>query len=309
MSAAYLALHASGELARRADEARRRLAACRICPRACGVNRLAGERGQCRTAELAVVCSFHAHHGEEAPLSGEHGSGTIFFTWCSLRCVFCQNAEISQQGEGSEVKAAELAAMMLSLQRAGCHNINFVTPTHLTPQILEALQIAASHGLRLPLVYNSSGYDSVETLRLLDGVIDIYMPDMKYADAAVGQRLSGIAGYPAVNQAAVREMHRQVGDLTLDRQGIAVRGLLVRHLVLPNGLAGSREVMRFLGEEISRDTYVNIMNQYRPCHEARRYPEIERPITMQEYREAVNQAAAHGLTRLDSALPLNVLPF
>ena len=299
MKPSYLELFASGELAERVRLAHERLAGCSLCPRACGANRLAGERGSCHSGENAVVCSFHAHHGEETPLSGERGSGAIFFTWCSLRCQFCQNYEISQLGEGQEVDSEDLAVMMLSLQRAGCHNVNLVTPSHVVPQILSALEIAATHGLHLPLVYNSSGYDSVETLKLLDGIVDIYMPDMKYGDAEVGLRLSGIRDYPAINQAAVREMHRQVGDLAVDERGIAARGLLVRHLVLPNGLAGTAEVVRMLAEDVSRSTYINVMDQYRPCYQAQAHPEINRPITRQEYEEAVDMALAHGLTRLD----------
>ncbi len=300
MEASYVRLHRCGDLSQRVQVAHERLAACRMCPRACGVNRLEGEKGSCRTGEHALVCSFHAHFGEEAPLVGRHGSGTIFFTWCSLRCQFCQNYEISQMGEGQVVDAEDLAVMMLALQEHGCHNINLVTPTHVVPQILAALEIAVEHGLHVPLVYNSSGYDSLETLALLDGIVDIYMPDMKYSDAAVAERLSGIKDYPAHNQAAVREMHRQVGDLVLDDDGVALRGLLVRHLVLPHGLAGTAEIVRFLAAEISPNTYLNIMDQYRPCYHAHQYPEVNRPLTRQEYKEAVDLALAHGLTRLDS---------
>lgn len=300
MEPAYIALYRSGELTERVRAAHEALRSCTLCPRACRVNRLAGERGSCRTGEKAVVCSYNAHYGEEAPLSGSRGSGTIFFAWCSLRCRFCQNFELSQLGEGQEGEADDLAAMMLALQNHGCHNINLVTPSHVVPQILSAVELAAAHGLRLPLVYNSSGYDSLETLRLLDGVIDIYMPDMKYADAVVAERLSGVKDYPAFNQAAVKEMHRQVGDLRVNDRGLAERGLLIRHLVLPNNLAGTAAIAFFLAGEISPDTYINLMDQYRPCYRARDSAEINRPLTREEYAEAMSQAMAHGLRRFDS---------
>ena len=262
---AYLQLLQSGELKRRVAEGYKRLEACDICARECGVNRRKSAEGAaCRTGEQAVVSSAGPHFGEEDPLVGSGGSGTIFFSWCNLRCQFCQNAEISQLGYGHEVEPEELATMMLHLQSQGCHNINFVSPSHVVPQILAGLLIAAQAGLRLPLVYNTGGYDSLRTLALLDGVVDIYMPDMKYADPEVARRYSKISNYPAVNQAAVKEMHRQVGDLTLDERGVANRGLLVRHLVLPEGLAGTAEIVRFLRNEISTDTYINVMAQYRP---------------------------------------------
>jgi len=296
---AYLKLLRSGELKRRVEEAYRRLEACDICPRECGVNRRQGEKGVCRTGERAVVCSYHPHFGEEAPLVGYHGSGTIFFTWCNLHCQYCQNYEISQLGEGREVEPEELASMMLHLQAMGCHNINLVSPTHVVPQILAALLVAAQAGLRLPLVYNTGGYDSLKTLALLDGVVDIYMPDMKYADAEVAKRYSKVENYPAVNQAAVKEMHRQVGDLVLDERGIALRGLLVRHLVLPNGLAGTAEIVQFLAREVSTRTYLNIMDQYRPCYKAFQIPELSRRITREEYAEALRLAQEAGLHRLD----------
>jgi len=222
------------------------LAECLLCPRQCRANRLAGESGECQITTQAVVSSYGPHFGEEAPLVGRHGSGTIFFTYCNLHCRFCQNYTISQLGEGDTVDRRELAAMMLSLQAKGCHNINLVSPTHVVPHILEALVLARDDGLHLPLVYNSGGYDSVATLKLLDGIVDIYMPDMKYADEKTAEKLSGIKNYPEVNRAAVKEMHRQVGDLEIDEQGVARRGLLVRHLVLPNRLAGTKEIVRFL---------------------------------------------------------------
>ncbi len=257
-----------------------------------------------------VVSSYGPHFGEEAPLVGRHGSGTIFFTYCNLRCVFCQNYTISQLGEGSVVDREELARMMLSLQARGCHNINLVSPTHVVPHILEALELAVSMGLYLPLVYNSGGYDSVETLELLDGIIDIYMPDMKYSDEKTAEQLSGIKDYPKVNKAAIREMHRQVGDLQIDEQGIARRGLLVRHLVLPHHLAGTQEVVRFLAQDISTNTYLNIMAQYHPCYKAFDIPLLSRPVNKPEFYEAIDLAHQQGLYRLDKyhfPLPLRFI--
>jgi len=297
---AYLHLLRSGELKQRVRQAHAHLEACDICPRQCGVNRKESAKGAvCRTGERAVVSSYNPHFGEEAPLVGMGGSGTIFFSWCNLRCQYCQNYEISQLGEGREVEPEHLAAMMLRLQQMGCHNINFVSPTHVVPQILAGLLIAAEAGLRVPLVYNTGGYDSIATLALLDGVVDIYMPDMKYADEPTASRLSKIKHYPAVNQAAVAEMHRQVGDLSLDERGIALRGLLVRHLVLPEGLAGTGGIVRFLAQHVSPDTYLNIMSQYRPCYKAHEFSELGRRITSEEYEEAVHLAREAGMTRLD----------
>jgi len=250
-----------------------------------------------------VVSSYNPHFGEEDPLVGRGGSGTIFFAWCNLKCQYCQNYDISQLGHGREVEPEALASMMLWLQEHGCHNINFVSPTHVVPQILAGLLLAAQAGLRLPLVYNTGGYDSLNTLTLLDGVVDIYMPDMKYADAEIAERYSKVKNYPAVNQAAVREMHRQVGDLVIDEDGVAQRGLLVRHLVLPGGLAGTAEIVRFLAEEISLNTYLNVMAQYRPCYRADRFPELNRSLTAEEYAEAVSLALQAGLTRLDQRRP------
>ncbi len=249
----------------------------------------------CRTGRLAVVSSFFPHHGEETCLRGWGGSGTIFFTHCNLRCVFCQNWDISWLGEGRPVHAEQLARMMLSLQRAGCHNINFVTPSHVVPQILEALVLAVAGGLRLPLVYNTGGYDRVETLELLEGVIDIYMPDIKFFDPQLARRWAAAPDYPEVVRAAVREMHRQVGDLEIDEQGIAHRGLLVRHLVMPNALQDTEQVMRFLAEEISPNTFVNVMPQYHPEGRAWHYPELARRITSEEYRQALAVARRYGL--------------
>jgi len=295
---AYLDLYATGELGRRADAAAGLLEPCRVCPRECLAQRLRGERGVCRVGDQAMVSSYGPHFGEERPLVGVGGSGTIFLAHCNLCCVFCQNAEISQGDEGRTVSAGELAGMMLALQGMGCHNINLVTPTHQVPQILKALVAAAGDGLTLPLVYNCGGYESLEVLRLLDGVVDIYMPDFKYADAGIAREYSGVEGYPAVARAALAEMHRQVGDLVLDRRGIATRGLLVRHLVLPNGLAGTGEVVHFLAG-VSRGSYLNVMDQYRPCYRAHEHPPLSRRPTRAEIQEAVRMARAAGLTRLD----------
>ena len=271
---------------------------CELCPRKCHVNRLKDEKGFCKTGRNAVVSSFGPHFGEEKVLVGRFGSGTIFFTHCNLACVFCQNYDISQLGRGKEVSAKELANTMLELQRMGCHNINLVSPTHCVPQIMEALLHAFEEGLKVPIVYNTGGYDSVDTLKLLEGIIDIYMPDIKYGDDERGMRYSSAPNYFSLAKSAVREMHRQVGDLKTDDRGIAVKGLLVRHLVLPNNLAGTEKVMEFLATEISAETFVNIMDQYRPLHKAFRYPELSRSITQFELRKAVEIALSHGLLRI-----------
>lgn len=294
----YISLYLSGELISRVQKAREMLRRCRLCPRNCEVDRLAGETGICNTGELPRVSSYFPHFGEEPPLVGFCGSGTIFFSYCNLKCIFCQNYTISHFGEGSEVSSCTLAGMMLELQGSGCHNINFVTPTHVVPQILHALSIAVERGLCIPLVYNTGGYDSVETLQLLDGVIDIYMPDIKYTSGKISKRLSKAEDYPEVAKAAILEMHRQVGDLRVDERGIAYRGLLVRHLVLPGGLAGTREAMRFLAREVSPDTYVNIMDQYYPYFKAKDHPVINRRITSEEYQEAIRIAQEEGLRRI-----------
>jgi putative pyruvate formate lyase activating enzyme len=283
----------------RVERAKAMLAECCLCPRHCRVNRLADESGKCHVTSKVVVSSYGPHFGEEAPLVGKQGSGTIFFTYCNLRCLFCQNYTISHLGEGSVVSKEELAEMMLSLQSRGCHNINLVSPTHVVPYILEALELAVGGGLHLPLVYNSGGYDSVGTLELLDGIVDIYMPDMKYSDEETAERFSGVKNYPEVNRAAVREMHRQVGDLQMDERGVAQRGLLVRHLVLPSGLAGTEGVVGFLAQEVSTNTYLNIMAQYHPCHKAFDIPQLARPINKEEFDEAVSLARRQGLSRLD----------
>jgi len=296
---AYLGLLRKGELARRAAEAIGRLEACDICARVCRANRRRGDLGACHTGERARVSSYGPHRGEENPLRGWRGSGTIFFSRCNLHCQYCQNSDISQTDDGDEVEPEELASIMLRLQAAGCHNINLVSPSHVVPQILVGVLVAAQAGLSLPLVYNTGGYDSLSTLRLLDGVVDIYMPDMKYADATVAERYSQVPNYPEVNRAAVREMHRQVGDLQIDENGLARRGLLVRHLVLPGGLAGTAQVVRYLAVEISRATYLNIMDQYRPAYRASGYPELNRRVTREEYRAALQMSQEAGLSRLD----------
>jgi putative pyruvate formate lyase activating enzyme len=297
---AYVRQLKSGALADRVQVAERHLEDCDLCARYCHVNRRESIRGAvCRTGERAVVYSYGPHHGEEDCLRGWRGSGTIFFSWCNLRCVFCQNWEISWKGQGRETTADELADMMLELQASGCHNINFVSPSHIVAQILAAVAIAAKKGLRLPLVYNTGGYDSLEALGLLDGVVDIYMPDMKYGDSALAKRYSHVKDYVRFNRAAVREMHRQVGDLRIDAAGLARRGLLVRHLVLPNGIAGTEQVLEFLAEEISPETYINLMDQYRPCYRAGDYPELDRPITVAEHQEVLELARRAGLARLD----------
>jgi putative pyruvate formate lyase activating enzyme len=275
---------------------------CDLCARYCRVDRRITTQGAaCRTGERAVVHGFGPHHGEENPLRGVNGSGTIFFSGCNLRCVYCQNWDISQSGLGEEVEPAELARMMLRLQALGCHNINLVTPSHVVAQIIAAVRIAAEQGLRLPLVYNTGGYDSAEALALLDGIVDIYMPDMKYGDATHGRTYSKTRDYVEVNRVAVREMHRQVGDLVLDARGIALRGLLVRHLVLPAGIAGTAQVLEFLASEISRDTYINIMDQYRPCYRADEHPPLDRRVTPGEMAQAFRLARRCGLHRLDDA--------
>ncbi len=300
---AYLELSHAGKLSERVAAARALLQGCRVCPRQCSVDRLSEEAGKCHTGRLAMVSSYGPHLGEESPLVGRHGSGTIFFTNCNLKCIYCQNYSISQLGEGMEVSKEELAKTMLFLQDKGCHNINLVSPTHVVPQILEALEVAEGLGLRLPLVYNTGGYDSLETLKILDGIVDIYMPDMKYSDVEIGLELSGIENYPDINRAAVREMHRQVGDLQINEDGVAVRGLLIRHLVLPQRLAGTEETVNFIAEKLSRNSYVNIMDQYRPCYQAHEHQEISRSLSTREFTEAMELAHKAGLTRLDKKHP------
>ncbi|XOB46704.1 MAG: radical SAM protein [Candidatus Nealsonbacteria bacterium] len=280
---------------------------CEICPRKCYVNRIKGEKGYCQLDFLPVVSAFHPHFGEESPLVGRFGpdswasrggSGTIFFTSCNLSCVYCQNYEISQLRRGEEVSFERLAKMMLELQNRGCHNINLVTPTPQVPQILKSLSIAIKHGLKIPLVYNTNSYDSIEVLKLLDGIVDIYMPDVKYSDDKIALKYSNAPKYFEIMKEAVREMHQQVGDLVLDEERIAIRGLLVRHLVLPNDLAGSEKIFEFLSKEISKNTFLNVMDQYHPNFKAFQYPELSRRITDKEYQEAIKLAKEASLKRL-----------
>lgn len=298
---AYLELYESGELKRRVEEALERLRDCTCCPRNCHADRLNDDirKAVCRTGRYARVGSYFPHFGEEDCLRGWNGSGTIFFAWCNLRCIFCQNWELSWEGIGRPVTADELASMMLHLQERGCHNINFVTPEHVVPQVLEGVYVAVRRGLRLPIVYNTSAYDCLDSLRLMDGVVDIYMPDFKVWDPQVAKWLLKAADYPEVAKAAIKEMHRQVGDLEIGPDGIARRGLLVRHLVMPNGLGGTREIMRFLAREVSPNTYVNIMAQYHPEYRALRHELLKRRITRKEFEEAVRAAIEEGIHRLD----------
>jgi putative pyruvate formate lyase activating enzyme len=297
---AYVMLEGEGKFAQRIEEAYSIFENCRLCPRQCEVNRHKGEKGFCRAPVQPVVYSAHPHFGEEICLVGTNGSGTIFFSNCNLRCIFCQNWPISHEGRGKVLEDKDVADMMLHLQRVGCHNINVVTPTHVMPNILRATRIACNNGLRLPLVYNTSGYERLEILRILDGIVDIYMPDMKYMDSGkAAQYSSGASDYPEVTTKAVVEMHRQVGDLQLDHRGIARRGLMIRHLVMPNRVAGTREFVKWVSETLPKSTYVNIMAQYRVEYKAFEYPEIARGITIKEFLEAIDWAEKAGLTNLD----------
>jgi len=296
--ASYLKLPEK-ELEERSKKAWRLLSPCRVCPRNCGVNRAGDDKnGFCRVGSRALVSSYHPHFGEERPLVGSNGSGTIFFASCNLVCVYCQNWEISQLRQGREVEPEELANMMISLQNLGCHNINFVSPTIWIPQILKSLPLAIKKGLNIPLVYNTGGYDAVSTLKLLDGIFDIYMPDIKYSDSKIAKKYSLVPDYWEIIQKAVQEMHRQVGDLVVDKKGIAQKGLLIRHLVLPEGLAGTEKVVKFIST-LSKNSYVNLMAQYYPVHKASRYPEINRRIFPEEFQEAIEQAKKAGLRRFD----------
>jgi len=290
----YLKLHKSGELKKRIKRAYGVMESCRICPRNCRVNRRE-RKGYCRAGLKPVVSSFHLHFGEEPPISGYRGSGTIFFTYCNLRCVFCQNYPISHLGNGNEVSLERLSDMMIALQKKGAHNINLVTPTHFVPQILFSLDLAIEKGLQIPLVYNCGGYELVETLKLLEGVVDIYMPDIKYGRREESEKYSSAPNYFKVAKKAVKEMHRQVGNLKLNKEGIAKRGLLVRHLVLPNGLAKTKNVFNFVAKEISTKTYVSIMSQYFPAYKALYIEELNRKITLKEYNQALKIAEEVGL--------------
>jgi len=284
------------ELQNRIEAAYQLLESCRVCPRECGVNRLKDEKsGFCRSGLNPAISSVSPHHGEEPPLSGTKGSGTIFFTNCNLRCVYCQNYPISQLGNGAERTVGELACQMVWLQEQGCHNLNLVTPTHFMPQILKALGIAKERGFNLPIVYNTSGYESIEALQLLDGIVNIYLPDMRYADDAAALKYSSAPHYPEINRAAIKEMFRQVGNLVLDENGVAQRGLIIRHLVLPGGLSGTDGVMKFLAEEISKDVYISLMSQYFPAYRAQEFEEIDRRITPEEYDEAYEIMQKYGL--------------
>jgi putative pyruvate formate lyase activating enzyme len=303
---AYLALHRTGELARRGQGLWQRMERCSLCPRACGAQRFEGERGFCQGTSQLVIASYHPHFGEERPLVGRGGSGTVFFSNCGLRCVFCINWQISQGGEGRTRSLDGLAEMMLRLQRMGCHNINVVTPTHYAAHIVVALDLAAAQGLRLPLVYNTCGWERLDVLRELDGVVDIYLPDFKYAEAAMASRYSsGADTYPEVTKAALLEMHRQVGVAKPAEDGLMYRGLMIRHLVMPNRVSGSRSVIDWIAANLPKDTYVNVMSQYRPMYRAFDYPEIARRLDRGEYKEVVDYAVQVGLTNLDvQGMPL-----
>ena len=301
MEPSYIKAHKQGILKERTALLLRDLQDCNLCPRNCHADRLSGDTGICKTGEFAMVSSYMPHFGEESPISGIRGSGTIFFTHCNLLCNFCQNFDISHEGKGQAVSARELADMMLNLQAIGCHNINFVTPTHVVAQILQALTLAVGDGLHIPLVYNCGGYDQVSTLKQLDGIIDIYMPDFKFWDDNIAKVCCQAPDYPELARKAVSEMYRQVGDLKLNSEGLAERGLLVRHLVMPGVIAGTQKVMEFLYHEISPETYVNIMPQYRPCGHVRDNPLLSRSIEMKEFNEALQHATNAGITRLDQS--------
>jgi len=291
----YVDLERSGELERREQALWDLFSPCRLCPRQCGANRAGGRAGVCSAAENFIVASFGPHHGEEIPLRGTRGSGTIFFSNCNLLCVFCQNWQIAHRGDGVQASHAELADIMLDLQRRGCHNINLVTPTHLTPHLVRSLRIAINRGLHIPLLYNTGGYDSLEAIRLLDGVVDIYLPDFKYQDSNIAARFSqGAPDYALHAAAAIKEMHRQTGFLQLEG-GVATRGLLIRHLVMPENLAGTDVFVRWVVSELGADTHVNIMSQYRPMFRANEFPPLNRGLTMPEFSQAMRWAREAGL--------------
>lgn len=295
----YIRLYETGELFRRIEALNSLMKRCTLCPRNCRVDRSNGETGVCKAGPLPMVSAAHPHFGEEKPLVGRSGSGTVFFTCCNLKCVFCQNHDISQGADGAEVSTDELASIMAGLQKQGCCNINFVTPTHQIAGIVEALPGAVELGLELPLVYNCGGYESVEVIRLLEGIFDIYMPDLKYGSNIMAIKYSSAPKYVENSRAAVLEMHRQVGDLVIDKNGAASKGLLIRHLVMPGDIAGTKSAMRFIANELSKNTYVNIMDQYMPCYRAMEYPELSRRVTADEFQEALNIAREAGLTRID----------
>lgn len=293
----YIELYEKEILSQRIESLNEILKKCRLCPRECGVNRLEGELGYCGAPADLMVSSAFPHFGEEPPLVGYHGSGTIFLTHCNLLCIFCQNYDISHLRRGEKISKDEMARIMVKLQDMGCHNINFVTPTHYAPQIIASLLKAVGMGLRIPIVYNCSGYESIEVIKLLEGIVDIYMPDVKYMDERFSKRFSNAPDYPKVIKDVLKEMYRQVGDLKINSYGIAERGLLIRHLVMPNGVASTEEVLKFIAQEISIHSYVNIMNQYRPEYRANEYPEINRRITHKEYIEAIQIAKRLNLYR------------
>jgi putative pyruvate formate lyase activating enzyme len=294
-SPAYLETKANGKLDRRVDRLLALLTPCRLCPRECKINRLEGDRGYCRSPSGMIISSVFAHFGEERPLVGTHGSGTVFFSGYSLRCVFCQNNDISMRLDGTQQSSETLAKAMLNLQMSGCHNINLVTPTHYVSQIVKAISSAANQGLTVPIVYNCGGYESLEALRLLEGIVDIYTPDIKFLDPVLSKKFCSAADYPGVVQRAVKEMQRQVGDLVTDDEGVALRGLIIRHLVMPSYPENTKRVIRFIHDEVSKDAFVNIMSQYHPCYRASEFPEIARQITVEEYRSALTFAEDLGL--------------
>lgn len=297
---AYLHLERTGELGRRVQALTEIYRSCRLCPRQCGANRSKGEKGVCRSGDRAKVYSAHAHFGEERPLVGRGGSGTIFFSHCNLLCVFCQNWEINHRGDGAIVSDDTLARLMLELQQKGCHNLNLVTPTHMLPSILRGLHVAVRKGLRLPVVYNCGGYEGLEAIQMLDGIVDIYLPDFKYQDGAMAAKYShACPDYPERTAAAIAEMHRQVGDLVVDEMGVALRGLMIRHLVMPQNLAGTDRFVRWVAETLGPATYVNIMGQYRPEHKAKEYPELSRRLSGADHRQAIQWALEAGLRRID----------
>jgi putative pyruvate formate lyase activating enzyme len=292
----YAKLFQAGELDNRIKILNKRLKNCIVCPHHCKVDRPNNKRGFCRAGANMVIDGYGPHYGEESVLVGKGGSGTIFFSYCTLQCVFCQNCEISHYGEGYEITPSELAEIMLSLQNKGCHNINLVSPSHFVPQIAEAVSLAAKGGLMLPLVYNTGGYDEVDTLKLLEGIIDIYMPDIKFGDNAKAKKYTKSAKYFDVAKSAVKEMHRQVGNLKTNEEGIAYKGLLVRHLVMPENIADTDKVLEFIANEVSKDTFINIMSQYYPAHKSYTFPELSRRISRNEYNEAVKYAKELGMT-------------
>lgn len=291
----YIAAYNSGILSKKVQESLQMLEKCDICPRQCSVHRLKNEEGFCRTGRFAIVCSLFAHHGEEPPVSGENGSGTIFFARCNMHCLYCQNYQFSQEEEGRAMNAQELADGMLSLQKEGCHNINLVTPTHVMPQILEALLLAVKHGLKIPLVYNTSGYERPEIIRFLDGIVDVYLADLRYMDASAGEKFSNAADYPSFNQASLKEMHRQAGIAVFDKNNLIRKGLIIRHLVLPENLSGTKKALDFIAGELSKETYVSLMSQYFPAHEAHRCPPLDRRLYLEEFVQAADLLKSFGL--------------